>query len=183
MIGGDIYSQSSDADYGFIARFLSNGAQDTGFSFDGLFLDVFHTENSYVTAVAVDGLNRAVVVGAVGTVNREFAVARHRADGVRDAAFEGAGITTTGFVNARQSWPGAVTVGLGNGIITVVGGADGAFAVARFRDNGTLDPSFSGDGRVTTAVGEDDEWAFAGEVAIDGRGRIVVAGVSTIPEG
>jgi uncharacterized delta-60 repeat protein len=183
VIAGDIHSQSSDADFGFLARFLSTGAPDTGFSLDGLVLDVFRTENSYVTAVDVDGSNRAVVVGAVGTVNREFAVARLGADGVPDTAFNGTGRTTTGFVNARRSLPRAVTVGQANGIITVVGGADGAFAVARFRDNGTLDQSFGGDGRVTTAVSADDESAFAGEVAIDGHGRIVVAGVSTIPVG
>ena len=146
VIAGDIHSQSADVDFGFLARFLSTGAQDTGFSNDGLFLDVFgqgntfqpgepRTENSYVTAVAVDGSNRAVVVGAV--LNREFAVARFRADGVPDTAFNGTGRTATGFVNAHRSLPTAVTVGQANGIITVVGGADGAFAVARFRDNGT----------------------------------------------
>jgi uncharacterized delta-60 repeat protein len=186
VIGGDVYSHSSDADAGFLMRFTSDGDPDTQFSTDGLFLNVFAgiPENSYVTAVAVDGLNRTVVVGTIETPNREFAVARHRADGVRDTFFNGTGlggtggIATTGFVNALRSWPGAVTVGRADGIITVVGGADGAFAVARFRDNGKLATSFSGDGRVTTAVGEDNEWAFANEVAIDGRGRIVVAGVS-----
>jgi uncharacterized delta-60 repeat protein len=195
VIAGDIHSQSADADFGFIARFLSTGAQDTGFSDDGLRLDVFGqgnvfqpgeppTKNSYVTAVDVDGSNRAVVVGELHTGNRrEFAVARFRADGVPDTAFNGTGRTTTGFVNALRSLPTAVTVGQVNGIITAVGGADGAFAVARFRDNGTLDQSFGGDGRVTTAVSADDEFAFAGEVAIDGHGRIVVAGVSTIPVG
>lgn len=146
VIAGDIHSQSADADFGFLARFLSTGAQDPGFSNDGLFLDVFgqgnvfqpgepRTENSYVTAVDVDGSNRAVVVGAVdvGVAKREFAVARFRADGVPDTAFNGTGRTTTGFVNAGRSEPTAVTVGQANGIITVVGGADGAFAVARFR--------------------------------------------------
>jgi uncharacterized delta-60 repeat protein len=54
-------------------------------------------------------------------------------------------------------------------------GSPGAFALARYNTNGSLDPSFDGDGKVTTTF-EDD--AGASSLAIQADGRIVAAGHS-----
>ena len=60
-----------------------------------------------------------------------------------------------------------------DGKIVVAGSSDGNFALARYGADGALDPSFSGDGLVTTDLGGTD----AGEgVAIQADGRIVVVG-------
>jgi uncharacterized delta-60 repeat protein len=68
----------------------------------------------------------------------------------------------------------------GSGKIVVAGysnnGTDYDFAVVRYNSNGTLDSSFGTLGKVTTAIGTDSELAF--DVAIDGNGKIVVAGYS-----
>src|SRR5439155_19461396 len=48
------------------------------------------------------------------------------------------------------------------------------FALTRYNPDGTLDTSFSFDGKVTTDLGSND---FASAVAIQGDGKIVVAGV------
>ena len=50
------------------------------------------------------------------------------------------------------------------------------FAITRYRVNGSLDPTSSGDGRkVTDFAGHHDE---IGDLAIDGRGRIVAGGMA-----
>ncbi len=48
------------------------------------------------------------------------------------------------------------------------------FAVARFLTNGSLDASFNGNGKVTIAFGNTDDYASG--IAVDPSGRIVVAG-------
>jgi uncharacterized delta-60 repeat protein len=53
-------------------------------------------------------------------------------------------------------------------------GADARFALARYRSNGTLDPGFSGDGKVITNFTPTFDGAFA--VAIQADGKIVAAG-------
>ncbi|HNW98820.1 MAG TPA: T9SS type A sorting domain-containing protein [Bacteroidales bacterium] len=50
------------------------------------------------------------------------------------------------------------------------------FAVARYNTDGTLDNTFSVDGKVTTAIGTDDDQAFS--VALQDDGKIVLCGAS-----
>ena len=65
-----------------------------------------------------------------------------------------------------------------NGRIVAAGEAGVAggvfnFALARYNTDGSLDTSFSGDGRQMTNFGGDDR---ATSVAIQGNGRIIAAG-------
>lgn len=48
------------------------------------------------------------------------------------------------------------------------------FTVARYNINGTLDNTFDGDGKLTTAIGTSNSLAYA--IAIQSDGKIVVAG-------
>ena len=66
-----------------------------------------------------------------------------------------------------------------NGRIVAVGVAGGGatgsdFALARYNPDGSLDTSFSGDGRKRTSFGGSDS---ANGVALQGDGRIVAVGV------
>src|SRR5215208_3590874 len=74
---------------------------------------------------------------------------------------------------------GATAVALqGDGRIVAVGsGGIGSsdFALARYNLNGTLDLSFSGDGRQTTDFGDVDGGGAAG-VVLQGNGKIVAVG-------
>ena len=60
-----------------------------------------------------------------------------------------------------------------DGKIVAVGTAGSDFALARYNPNGSLDPSFSGDGKQTTDFGAREG---ASGVAIQGDGKMVVAG-------
>jgi len=63
-----------------------------------------------------------------------------------------------------------------DGKIVAVGTSNGDFLVARYNPDGSLDNSFSGDGRATVEFGGTDT---ATAVAIDSLGRIVVVGNTT----
>ena len=65
-----------------------------------------------------------------------------------------------------------------DGKIVAVGGSDGDFALARYNSNGSLDPSFSGDGKQTTDLGGGFNPDRATGVAIQADGKIVVVGVA-----
>ena len=56
------------------------------------------------------------------------------------------------------------------------GSSSGDFALARFNADGSLDTSFDGDGKVTTAILSGDD--VANSVAIQADGKIVAAGSS-----
>ena len=100
------------------------------------------------------------------------------ADGHLDPSFGSDGRVTTAFPGG--SFASAVAI-QADGKIVAVGAAAGAsmtgeFAVARYETDGTLDPTFDGDGMLTTPIsGGGDE---ARSVAIQANGRIVVAGTA-----
>jgi len=55
-------------------------------------------------------------------------------------------------------------------------GSDDDFALVRYNSNGTLDPTFDSDGKVTTAIGSSRDRAYA--VTIQSDGKIIAAGES-----
>jgi len=101
------------------------------------------------------------------------------APGDLDPSFGTGGTVTTAFTGG--GFASAVAI-QGDGKIVVVGSAAGSsgkgeFAVARYGTDGSLDPTFDGDGMVTTPIaGGGDE---ATSVAIQPNGRIVVAGTDS----
>lgn len=148
--------------------------------------------NDTANAVALDAEGKIVVAGSrvAEDGSSNILVARYDAAGAPDATFGVSGDdgTPEGFVN--------VSLGDGNdasrdlalqadGKIVVVGdsvSADGStnFIVARLNSDGTPDDSFgvaedgTPNGFVTTSLGEGND--FATGVAVQGDGRIVVAG-------
>jgi uncharacterized delta-60 repeat protein len=114
----------------------------------------------------------------------DFGLARYRPNGTLDPSFGsgGTGNLRIGFGTGAQDTAYDV-VGTPGGKLAVAGISSDRFAVARLLANGQLDPSFSGDGRTTTAFGggETKAWAFALRVQPDGK--IVVAGLTTDTSG
>jgi uncharacterized delta-60 repeat protein len=157
---------------------------DSGFSGDGKVTTDFGATD-YGRALAVQSNGKILVAGFSGSgpltfpPSQDFALARYNADGSLDASFSGDGMLTTDFAGWSSHGEGVAVQS--DGKIVVAGGAIDTgsgifdFAVARYNSNGTLDTSFSGDGKLTTDLGDDDT-AYA--VAIQGDGKIVVAGES-----
>ncbi|MFI8965398.1 calcium-binding protein [Streptomyces sp. NPDC053493] len=67
----------------------------------------------------------------------------------------------------------------GDGKLVVVGQSEGGFALARYNTDGSLDPTFAGDGTTTSDFGGGSHSANA--VAIQPDGKVVVAGTTEMP--
>ena len=174
--GGDRF----DSGFGFaLARYNSNGSLDTSFSGDGVQRTFFGAVGDEAKGVAIQA-NGEIVAAGISYSAGDFAVARYNPNGSLDASFSADGMQTTDFGGLE----GASAVALqANNRIVAVGHAiftthpPGDFMLARYKPNGTLDNSFSGDGRQTTdfGFGADDG---ANDVAIQASGRIVAVGVA-----
>ena len=151
-----------------LARYTTSGAPDPSFSGDGLVTTDFGGADAG-QGVAVQADGRIVVAGRSGS---DFAVARYTAAGAPDPSFSGDGVQTTDF-GADDA--GAAVAIQADGRIVVAGQSGTNVAVARYTAAGVLDPSFSGDGRLTTDFGGFDGGR---DVAIGADGKIVVAGAS-----
>jgi uncharacterized delta-60 repeat protein len=160
-----------------VARYNSDGALDDTFGGDGRVRTDFSGGNDAANAVARYGNNKIVVAGWTETATDvHFAVARYNSDGALDDNFGGDGRVITPFPNKGFGYDILV---LNDGSIIVVGedfrGSPRLdnFALAKYRPNGTLATSFSGNGKQTTDFfgGEDGAW----NVILQG-GRILVAG-------
>ena len=154
-------------------RLTPAGAPDATFGTGGLAkLDFFGVDNA-ATAVAVQPDGRIVAVGS-GSPNQDFLVARFNPDGTPDATFSGDGEFNVSFGKADIATAVALQP---DGKIVVAGYTDVSgsdeFAVIRLNPDGTLDNTFSGDGKQTIDFGIATERAAA--VAVDGP-NIVVAG-------
>jgi uncharacterized delta-60 repeat protein len=166
-----------------IARYNSDGTLDTTFSGDGKQTTDFGGDKNSLEGVAIQSNGKIVAVGPMGNGdNTNFAVYRYLSDGSLDPTFSGDGKVSIGFGIGRQDFAYDVAI-QSDGKIIVVGTTGDAnasnsnFAVARLNRNGTLDTTFSGDGRQITSLGGDD-LAFA--LALQPDGKIVVAGVKNI---
>jgi uncharacterized delta-60 repeat protein/uncharacterized repeat protein (TIGR01451 family) len=167
----------SNADFA-LARYNPDGSLDPGFDIDGkVTTDVFG-QSDEAHAISIQGDGRIVSAGsAVLSGNRQFALARYNPDGSLDPAFDTDGKVTTDFPFghdvafglAIQADGGMVAAGHAPG-----SGGNADFALARYNSDGSLDTTFSGDGKVTTDFASSVDEAYA--VAIQGNGRIVAAG-------
>jgi uncharacterized delta-60 repeat protein len=176
-----------------VARYLPDGTLDPTFSGDGRAVATF-TAGDLGQAVAVQP-NGKIVVGGMGTGGRT-ALARYLPDGTLDPAFSGDGKLTTTFgpgiasANDLAIQPDGMIVAAGEAgspyfVISRTAASfsagGGRVAVARYRPNGKLDASFSGDGKLTTNLTPKGDTARG--VLIQPNGKIVAAGAAALGEG
>jgi uncharacterized delta-60 repeat protein len=136
--------------------------------------------DAYALAQQSDG--KIVAVGhTTVAVGDDFALVRYRTDGSLDPGFGTGGVVTTDFfgvfdhANAVALQRDGRIVAAGSAFSGSLPGHDD-FALARYRTNGSLDPTFGTGGKVTTSIGEFNRaWA----VAVQHDGRIVVAGYAS----
>ena len=156
-----------------LARYNANGSPDTSFSGDGKQTTDFSQASDFASDVALQADGKIVAVGSSG--GGEFALARYNANGSLDPSFSGDGKQTTAFGGSDSA--GGVAL-QGNGKTVAVGSGAGDFALARYEPNGSLDPSFSGDGKQTTDFAGSGGEDGANGVALQPDGKIVVAGMA-----
>jgi uncharacterized delta-60 repeat protein len=176
-----------------LARFSPNGRFDHGLGHDGRVVVSFRDGPSFAKGLAIQPDGRAVVAGGVWSqyssgAPRFFALLRLKRDGSLDASFGRGGRVRTAFtpddtaggygdvaLDASGRIVAAGTVSADS--LTRVEGAKRrpyAFAVARYRPDGSLDPGFDQDGTAVTEFR--NAYARGERLAIDAMGRIVVGG-------
>ena len=157
------------------------GDLDPAFSGNGKVTTAFGQGNNEGRAVAIQPNGKIVVVGStVGPVPGAF-VGRYTSDGTLDPTFDdngkarlqdGRGGVCQAYAVALQ--PDGKIVVVGEDYGDVGGRRWWKWALFRYRADGSLDPSFGGDGRVFTDV--TSGFDFANAVVVRPNGKIVVAG-------
>ena len=155
------------------------GDLDPTFGMGGTVTTNFTSREDVAYPMAVQADGKIVVAGTSGFARfarfARFALARYNADGSLDTTFGGDGKVTTNL--SRQD---DVAYGLAiqpDGKIVVAGTSGFArFALARYNTDGSLDTSFSGDGKLTTNLTPYDDFAYG--LAIQSDDKIVAAGDS-----
>jgi uncharacterized delta-60 repeat protein len=161
-----------------VVRYLSGGALDATFGGDGRVTTPVGggtCDTANVVAIQPDG--KIVVAGSSGCRHIKLVLVRYGSDGTPDNSFGGDGIVVTPFGGPRCDAEAFGVAIQPDGKIVAAGMAkcrDAKFAAVRYETDGTLDPSFSGDGWVTIDV--TSAWDIAYGVAVQADGRIVMAG-------
>ena len=165
-----------------IARYTPLGALDTTFNATGKVITDFNGFNDSAAGVVIDRSGRIDVAGTVtNNTKNEFGVARYTANGALDTSFgtAGTGRVVTDIGATTNDVPGGIVLD-NTGRIIVVGSTmsptagSSQFALARYTSAGVLDSTFGTAGVTTLAIGATTSGANA--VALDGSGRLVVAG-------
>jgi uncharacterized delta-60 repeat protein len=111
--------------------------------------------------------------------DRRRASARRRADGTLDTTFGDRGIVMTNFTPENDVANGVAIQSDGKIVVAGQAGNGPRFVLARYTSDGALDPSFGGDGKVSTSfttTGGDAATA----VAIQADGKIVAGGIAHV---
>lgn len=157
-----------------IVRLTADGELDTTFSDDGIVTTNFTSGFDGAFSVTLQGDGKIVAGGQAGPL---VALARYEADGSLDTTFGGDGKVTTN-VGRGSDYADDIVV-QPDGKIVAVGsnnwaGRDVKFLVVRYDSTGSLDTTFSGDGKLTTNFTSGRDRAY--NVTLQADGNIVVAG-------
>jgi uncharacterized delta-60 repeat protein len=166
-----------------LARFEPDGDADATFGAAGVgrlwtTIDVEgDVDDDHATDVAAPGDGTIVVVGSADGDHRAV-VLRYEADGDLDPTFSGNGLAITSRGQGRMRAEAVVIDA--DGRVVIAGRAGNDLLLARFRADGDPDPTFGSDGVVRIDLGARER---ALGLAIDARGRLVVAGMRTTGDG
>lgn len=179
VVAGSSNDGGNNSDFA-IARYHANGTVDNSFNGTGR-VTVSISNRDYGEGIAIQEDGKIVVVGwsYISTTNDDMAVVRLNADGTLDANFNGTGKVVVDFANAPdRAYDLAVQT---DGKILLAGfsftNSDfGNFAMLRLLEDGGLDASFNGTGKVTTSIGNNSDSHSGNGVSLQEDGKILVAG-------
>ena len=156
-----------------IAKYNADGTLDKTLNGTGAIISHTLLKNTALIKTAVQKNGKIAAAGYYWSGTKQiYFVASCNADGSKDKTFSHDGIQTTDFTLADiKIQPDGKIVTAG----TVYNGSNGSVEIVRYNTNGSLDNSFSGDGKVTTDFGY---YGTARSMAIQKDGKIVIAGSS-----
>jgi uncharacterized delta-60 repeat protein len=164
-----------------VARYNADGTLDTTFGKKGQAGTNLGGTIGSEESMVVDSAGRILVAGYTNATGAGYtaALVRYNANGSLDTTFGSGGKLITSIQDQNSGKIDSVALQSDGKIVLADCGTDPSkhtqiFEVARFNTNGTLDSTFGTGGVVTTLVGGEDSF---GGLAIQGDGKIVVAGV------
>jgi uncharacterized delta-60 repeat protein len=162
----------------FVARFMSDGAEDLGFGDGGKVIFYNYPSTFYSVVVQKDG---KLVISGVATQNNQnnFLVARLESDGNLDKSFAGKGYLTQPVGDQGSALSYRVVVATDGKIIAGgyawVNGQNYNFAMIRLKPDGTLDTDFGTGGISLTDIGSGSA-DFANDMILLANGSILMVG-------
>ena len=112
----------------------------------------------------------------------DFALARYNANGSLDNAFGSFGRVATDIASGSQDAAIGMVLQPDGKIVTagyaVINTSSAQIALVRYNSNGTLDPTFGTNGKVTTSIGLAISYGFS--LALQTDGKMIVAGAALI---
>lgn len=162
-----------------VTRLTTGGALDTTFAGTGKLVFPVGTGNDEAAAIAIQPDGRILVAGSAADGSQaDMLVARLTPGGTLDPTFGPDGKVRIAFGTGNEFATGLALQP--DGRILVGGyarvGTAWNFAVARLTASGALDPTFDGDGLVTTAIGSSSKaWAVG-----FGDGHVLLAGSAQV---
>jgi len=162
-----------------VVRYNTDGSLDTSFDTDGMVTTTFSPWDAYGVSAAIQADGKILVAGNIGNgANTDFILVRYNSDGSLDSSFGTDGVVTTG-IGTYGDFVYALKIQSDEKIV-VAGSSDNGpnddFALVRYNSDGSLDMTFSSDGKVTTSIGSANDVANA--MVLQWDGKIVLSGVS-----
>jgi uncharacterized delta-60 repeat protein len=181
VVAGSLAGSSpADGVVGLIIRYNQNGSLDTTFNETGIVTTPVVGPFTRLYAVKLQADGKIVAAGETdNNLQSDFAMFRYLPNGSLDSTFHQTGIVVTDVAGNSDCatslaiQPDGKIVVAGYGSAVVKGLERGAFALVRYDENGGLDTSFNGTGKVVTQPGFGDE-LFS--VAIQPDGKIIAGG-------
>ena len=159
-----------------VVRYNSDGSLDSTFDSDGKVTTPIGSGGESAFSVAIQSDGKIVTAGySDNGANIDFALVRYNANGSLDTSFDFDGKVTTPFGSGDEQ-ARSVAIQTDGKIVATGPYWDewGAFALARYNPNGSLDTTFGGgDGRTTTTFNYLEN---SYGIAIDGSRRAIVVG-------
>ena len=167
-----------------LARYLTDGTLDSTFSNDGLQVVPLTSSDNIINSIVLQSDGKIVVAGYAdqGQGVNDFAIARFLPDGRIDSSFNSIGYALTQLPGAGgydQAWSALIQP---DGKI-VVAGTSAQYhqgitaAVVRYLTDGTLDSTFSLDGKVWYGLGSGN--LIMHSALLQPNGKILLAGYDT----
>lgn len=176
FVGRTCGSNLSDCNF-TLARYLTNGTLETAFGRNGKVITNFGGRDmGYAIAILPGGKILAAGYTDKSSSGSDIALARYQINGSLDPTFSGDGKLITNFSAGTNDYAFGLAI-QPDGKIMVSGwtGNSGSrdFGLIRLKSNGSPDITFSGDGKLSTDFGGDDQ-GYA--LALQENGRIIAAG-------
>jgi uncharacterized delta-60 repeat protein len=169
----------------FVARVNANGSSDTTFNLTGIVITDVDPKDDRAFSVAVQPDGKILVCGHIlafanSSVQFDMTLIRYNANGILDASFGTNGITIIKqgdgrFMKILNS--GKILAGGQDYINTTGTNPKYDFLICRFNANGTLDSTFSSNGKLITPINAFN--SFANAMLVQKDNKIVLAGSGT----